>query len=163
MWPRVFVNCCRSWHIPVHARVHSLTLRCVESERWCWQTAEHLVSKWSPWPPLCATVSAWSKLFLIWTGIMYSQSCEVPLVPRSRDKNKYGNHGRWHFGHCRGKWQQVSWSVAPTSQNLLSGLKCVCWQLRKQFFFNWRTQLPEESAFDCSDFKKIHCCLFEGN
>lgn len=51
-WACVFVHCCRSWHIPVHARVHSLTLQCVKSERWCWQTAEHLVSKWSPWPPL---------------------------------------------------------------------------------------------------------------
>lgn len=102
IWACVFVNCCRSWHILVHARVHSLTLRCVKSERRCWQTAEHLVSKWSPWPPSSATVSAWNKLFLIWTGIVYSQSSEVPLAPRSRDKNKYGKSRQmWHLGVAR--------------------------------------------------------------
>lgn len=58
---------------------------------------------------------------------MYSQSCEVPLVPRSRDKNKYGNQGRCDIlGIEEEKWQQVSGSVARTSKNLLSCLKYVC-------------------------------------
>lgn len=111
------VHNCRAWHKPVHARVHSLTLRCVKSERWCWQTAEHLVSKCSPWPPSSATVSAWNKLFLIWTGIMYSQSSEVLPALCSRDKNKYGNRGRCDTRVLpEKKRQQVSGGIAWTSQ-----------------------------------------------
>lgn len=79
IWACVFVHCCCSWHILVHVRAHSLTLECFKSERGCWQTAKHLVSKWSPRPPFPATVSGWNKLLLIWTGIMYSQSSEVSL------------------------------------------------------------------------------------
>lgn len=116
IWPRVFVHCCCSWHILVHARAHSLTLQCFKSERGCWQTAEHLVSKWSPWPPFSATVSAWNKPLLIWTGIMYSQSSVVSLALCSRDKNKYRNRGRCDIGALPEEWQQVGGGVATTSQ-----------------------------------------------
>lgn len=57
VWLRVFVHSCRDWQILVHARVHSLTLQCVKSGRWCWQTAEHLVSKCFPLTPfLCYSI-----------------------------------------------------------------------------------------------------------
>lgn len=148
IWACVFVNCCRSWHILVHARVHSLTLRCVKSERWCWQTAEHLVSKWSPWPPSSATVSAWNKLFLIWTGIVCSQSSEVPLAPRSRDKNKYGNQGRCDTWPLPGKMAAGQRRYSTSKSNLLSCLKYACWQLRwhfRVFFFLTGEQSSQRS------------------
>lgn len=82
--------------------------------------ADKLLSIWSPNvprdPPLSATVSAWNKLFLIWTGIMYSPSSERPLAPHSRDKNKYGNQGRCDTWAVPGKWHQVSGGIAWTSQ-----------------------------------------------
>lgn len=166
VWASVFVHSCLAWHIPVHARVHSLTLQCVKSGRWCWQTAEHLVSKCSLWPPSSATVSAWNKLFLIWTGIMCSQPSEVPLAPCSRDKNKYRNQGRCDTWALPGKWQQVSGGIAWTSQiwYLVWVMLVDSWDSTSDalsfffslFFFYWRTELPEEAAFDCRDSSAAH-------
>lgn len=101
----------------------------VLNQRWCWQTAEHLVSKWSPWPPSSATISAWNKLFLIWTGIMYSQSSEGPFAPCSRDKNKYGNQGRCDTRALPGKCQQVSGGKARRSQ--------ICYLARTRIVDSW--------------------------
>lgn len=63
-----------------------------------------------------ATVSGWNKPLLIWTGILYSQSSEVSLRPRSRDKNKYRNRSRCDIGVPPEEWQQVSGGMATTSQ-----------------------------------------------
>lgn len=137
VWVRVFVHSCCDWHILVHARVHSLTLRCVKSGRWCWQTAEHLVSKCSPWPLSCATVSARNRLLLIWKGIMYSQTSKVPLAPCSRDKNKYGNQGRRDTWATPGKWQQVRGGKAWTSQicYLVWGMLVDSWDSTSETLF----------------------------
>lgn len=82
--------------------------------------ADKLRSIWSPNGPrdplFSATVSAWSKPLLIWTGIMYSRPSEGSLAPRSRDKNKYRNRVRCDTGALPEEWQQVGGGMATSSQ-----------------------------------------------
>ena len=157
VWANVFMNSCCDWHILVHARRHSLTLQCVESSQG--DGADKLLSIWSPNVPhdpfSSDTVSAWSRLLLIWTGFMYSQSSKVP---RSRDKYKYGNQGRCDTSAMPGKWQQVSKDMAWTSQicHLVWGMLVDSWDNTSEalfvlyFFYCW-AKFPMEAAFDCRD------------
>lgn len=78
----------------------------------------------------------------------------------------------WHLGVAREKWQQVSGGIVRTSQicYLVWGMLVDSWDSTSEtffflvffFFFLWRTELPEEAAFDCRHFKKCSAAHLKG-
>lgn len=122
--------------------MHSLTLECFKSERGCWQTAKHLVSKWSLWPPFSATLSGWNKPLLIWTGIMYGQSSKVSLHRAHVTKINIEIEADVTLGY---RWRNGSRSVEVWRQEVKFATLCKVCALTTMIAFHRLCYLP--SAF----------------